>query len=304
MGIYGIQRPIKFIMSRFLTILTPTYNRAKLLKVAWESLFNQDVYDFEWIVVDDGSTDDTTDVITDLKGKSPFKITYVFQSNGGKHRAINKGVQLSELPFVCILDSDDELEPNFCSSLIEIIENTKSIAGLGAIVGRIRSKSGVIYGKKTYEAIFTDVFTYRYKMGITGDHFEVFKRSAMIEFPFPDIANEKFVPEALVWNRIGAKYNFYFVPVIFQVREYLDGGLTDKIVEIRMKSPMASMLTYSELNMQDIPWKEKLKSALNFWRFSFNSGIPVLEKIRMIGVYNTLLLPLGFLLYSKDVFKR
>ncbi len=287
-------------MSRFLTIITPTYNRAKLLKVAWESLFNQDVHDFEWIVVDDGSTDDTAEVITDLKGKSPFKITYVFQSNGGKHRAINKGVQLSELPFVCILDSDDELEPNFCSSLIEIIENTKSMAGLGAIVGRIRSKSGIIYGKKTSEAIFTDVFTYRYKMGITGDHFEVFKRSAMIEFPFPDIANEKFVPEALVWNRIGAKYNFYFVPVIFQVREYLDGGLTDKIVQIRMTSPVASMLTYSELAGYDIPLLEKWKAILNFWRFSFNSKLPFGKKLDMIKGRNIVFIPLGFLLYLKD----
>ena len=90
-----------------ITVLTPTFNRGGRLQSLWDSLQKQTVKDFEWLVVDDGSTDGTKDLITQLQEKSDFPIRYIYKSNAGKHTALNVGIQTicSELTF--IVDSDD-----------------------------------------------------------------------------------------------------------------------------------------------------------------------------------------------------
>lgn len=96
---------------------------------------------------------------------------------------------------------------------------------------------------------------------------EVFKTSVLREFSFPEINGEKFCPEALVWNRIAVKYKLYCFNKVVYYRDYLEGGLTDKIIKIRMKSPVATCMTYAEMLDYDIPWLHKVKAAINYWRF-------------------------------------
>jgi len=289
------------MMRKGLTIITPTYNREKLLVNAWKSLQAQNSVDFIWLIVDDGSIDNTRQQVNEFAANSEFEVIYIYQENGGKHRAINTGVKLCETEHVCILDSDDKMTATFIESVCGYINDYQYHPNLGGIVGRICSEKGEIYGKELNRILITDIIDYRYNLKIGGDHFEIFKTNVMLYNPFPEIEGEKFVPESLAWNRIGTQYDLLFVPDVFQIREYLVGGLTDNIIKIRMKSPMAAMLTYSELNAYDIPWKEKIKSALNFWRFSFNSGSSLREKVKMIGPFNLWLFPLGFFLYVKDL---
>lgn len=93
-----------------MTILTPTYNRAYILKNALDSLCRQTDPDFEWIIVDDGSTDNTEQLVRAwLAEPLPFPLHYIKQENGGKHRALNRGVLSAVYDYVLILDSDDYL---------------------------------------------------------------------------------------------------------------------------------------------------------------------------------------------------
>ena len=289
------------MMRKGLTIITPTYNREKLLVNAWKSLKAQNSVDFTWLIVDDGSIDNTKQEVNEFIANSDFVVIYIYQENGGKHRAINTGVKLCKSEYVCILDSDDKMKATFIESVYGYINHYQDNEKLGGIVGRICNEKGEIYGKKLNDIIITDIIDYRYHLKVDGDHFEIFKTNVMLYNPFPEIEGEKFVPESLAWNRIGSQYDLLFVPDVFQIREYLVGGLTDNIIQIRMKSPMASMLTYSELHSYNIPWKEKMKSAINFWRFSFNSELVYRKKIKMIGPFNLWLFPLGFFLYLKDL---
>ena len=129
---------------------------------------------------------------------------------------------------------------------------------------------------------------------------EVFRTSVLKEYMFPEIDGERFCPEALVWNRIAQKYKLRVFHEVIYYRDYLEGGLTDKIVRIRMKSPIASMMTYAELNGYRIPFLHKMKAAINYWRFRFcaSSGVkPVLSW----GYFWTL--PLGLLLHINDLRK-
>ena len=95
-----------------LTIFTPTYNRAKFLPRAFEALKRQTLKDFLWMIIDDGSTDNTEDVINEFKKKSKFPIRYIKQSNNGKHIAFNRAVEVAQGEFFATVDSDDDFASN------------------------------------------------------------------------------------------------------------------------------------------------------------------------------------------------
>ena len=115
-----------------ITIVTPTYNRGEKLKNAYKSLTKQTVYDFEWLVIDDGSNDNTENIVKTFKKQSLFNIKYIKQENGGKHTALNKAFQITNTELFVILDSDDCLTENAIEEIIKIhrkyLENEKIAA--------------------------------------------------------------------------------------------------------------------------------------------------------------------------------
>ena len=102
-----------------ITVFTPTYNRANTLKRAFYSLKNQTCKDFEWLIIDDGSSDNTHELVNQFKKESDFLIRYYWKSNGGRHTAVNYSYQYLNTPYVVTLDSDDELLPNAIEKMIK-----------------------------------------------------------------------------------------------------------------------------------------------------------------------------------------
>ena len=256
-------------ISMLITVFTPTYNRAHLLPRVYESLCKQTFRDFEWVIVDDGSVDDTKSVADQLTmDNGQLIIRYFYQENGGKHRAINRGVKEARGELFLILDSDDTLPANSYELIAKYYDQIKDDKQFGGVCGYMAHHDGTVIGHGCDVPVLdTNSIDLRYKYHVAGDMLEVFRTTVMREIPFPDIEGEKFVPEALVWNRIACKYKLRVFHEVVYYRDYLDGGLTDKIVKIRMKSPIASMMTYAELNSYDIPFMSKVKAAINYWRF-------------------------------------
>lgn len=317
-----------------ITIFTPSYNRAHLLNSAYQSLCLQQGEDFEWLIVDDGSTDNTREVVEDIYSKhtAPFAIRYFYKQNGGKHTAINLGAKEAKGELFWILDSDDTLPKDAISKVISVWKlleddsdfnsNSNSNFNLGSDESESKSRSklksklagicgymahhdGKVIGSPIVEAgTIASSLEMRHKLNITGDMMEVWRTDVMREFPFPEIPNERFCPEALVWNRIAKKYPLYMIPDVIYYRDYLDGGLTDNIVKIRMKSPIASMMTYAELfdsNFNSnfnfkLPFGQKVKAAINYWRFAFCAK----DRKVKIKSWGNLLAPLGFLMHLND----
>ena len=284
-----------------ITIFTPTYNRAYNLKNVYDSICNQTYKNFEWVVVDDGSVDNTKQVIESFKQEEKIHINYHYQENRGKHFAINKGVALAEGELFLILDSDDEL-PDFALQLIA--DKYKGFEGkenIGGVAGRRMFKEGDIVGSNNFTELVSNSLDIRYKHHVSGDLVEIFKTDVLKEFPFPEIENEKFCPEALLWNRIAQKYKLLFFNKGIYITQYLPDGLTSKIVKIRMTSPIASMLTYSELESYSVPVFQKIRANINFWRFSFNSNYSFSKKLKMVyKLFSLIGMPLGFIMYLKD----
>lgn len=251
-----------------ITVFTPTYNRAYLLGRLFESLCQQQYSDFEWVVVDDESTDDTANVIKCLSAKALFPVRYFYQPNGGKHRAINRGVKEARGELFFIADSDDALADDALAEVANrycAVANDETFAG---VVGLDETYEGELIGAGLpYDVIDCNSIDIRLKYGVTGDMKEVFRTEVLREYPFPEFEGERFCPEALLWGRIAQKYKMrYFNRAIYRV-EYQSDGLTQRIVRIRMDSPMASTTHYSELNGYDVPMAQRLKAAINYWRF-------------------------------------
>lgn len=260
----------------FISILTPTYNRGKLLLPLYDSLKNLTFKDFEWLIVDDGSEDDTEQYalswIAHNIQNAEFPIRYIKKSNGGKHTAINRGVREANGELILILDSDDTLPSDSLATIAQYYEQCKGYKDCAGVCGLMAHHGGQLIGTgfpkdPMYESAL--LFRYAEKGNVTGDLLEVYKTSVMREFPFPEIENERFCPESLVWNRIANKYKLFCFNKVIYYRDYLEGGLTSKIVRIRMNSPIASTMTYAEMLDYNISLKWKIRSAINYWRFRY-----------------------------------
>ncbi len=285
-----------------LTIFTPTYNRAYILPQLYDSLCRQTCHDFEWLVVDDGSTDNTEELVKKWIAESRISIRYFKQPNGGKHRAINCGVKQANGEWFFIIDSDDYLTDDavqWINHTAWLINDDERFAGLSGI--RIHPEGNKIGGGGDFGVIDANAIDIRLKYGVVGDLAEVFKTAILRKYPFPDIESERFCPEALVWFRIARKYMMRYCHEGIYVCEYLSDGLTAKITKLRRESPTASMIYYSEHFHDNIPIVWKLKAAINYWRFSI---APYRSEYKMHNILSLLCLLPGKLMQIYDSYKK
>ena len=173
------------------TVITPTYNRANELKRLYESLVEQSDDDFEWLVIDDGSSDDTETEVNSYIGEGKINIKYVKKENGGKHTALNLGIQMIESPWTFIVDSDDYLKKDAVKILKEKAkaDDSPDICGLAFLR---ESQNGKYLTNKLVEKDgYIDDFCHcRYGLGIKGDMAEVWKTEYLKQYPFPEFENE------------------------------------------------------------------------------------------------------------------
>lgn len=283
-----------------ITIFTPTYNRAYSLPSLYASLCAQTNKDFEWLIVDDGSTDATEELVKRFKAlqlleSSSFEIRYFKQENRGKHCAINYGVAEAAGELFFIVDSDDKLTNDateWIQNCFDGIREDEKFAGISGI--RITPDGNRIGGSMKYEVLDTDAVSLRFRDGIDGDMAEIYRLDILRKFPFPVFGNERFCPEALVWNRIAKEYKLRYLNHGIYVCEYLPDGLTAKIVKIRHESPMASMSYYAELFHCKIPCMQKIKAAINFWRFAKCGLFSQVAKMQMLNPLSLICAPIGW----------
>lgn len=259
-----------------ITVFTPTYNRARLLPRLYESLLRQTEADFEWIVVDDGSTDNTPDLINTIRSAhhAPFQIRYYRKPGGGKHTAFNLGVSYAKGELFFCADSDDFLPDDALHTVAEEWEKvrhnpyTAGIAGLDLDATTCQI-AGTGLPQNTIDCNAIDI---RCQYHVGGDLKEVFRTSVLRQYPFPEIKGERFCPEQLVWFRIAQKYILRYINKPLYIAEYQSEGLTANIVRLRMENPIATMMTYSEMAGYNLPWLQKVKAAVNYYRFRLCDG--------------------------------
>lgn len=290
-----------------ISVFTPTYNRGNLLERLYLSLINQSFTDFEWIIVNDGSTDNTNDIIQGFIAQNELLIRYISKENAGKQVAINRGVSIAAGELFFIVDSDDWL-PSDALELIfkhwSDVKKLRSAAEFAGVAGnRIRSNGEVSGGDVDYEILDADAYQYRHSHKYKGDKAEAYATKVLAEYPFPEFDGEKFCAESLVWNRIAEKYKLRYFNKGIYMGDYLDGGLTDRSVIIRAYNPRYTSMVYSELaNSAKVPLRRKIKAIINYWRFApYYRHKSFIEKLNAVhSVWSPLLFPIGMLYYLKE----
>ena len=222
------------------SILTPTYNRKDLLPKLYESLVNQTDKDFVWVIIDDGSSDGTEEVVKKFIEFADFEIIYRKKKNGGKHTALNFGYQYINSPLTFIVDSDDYLT----TDAIAVIKDKYShymleadLCGLsflrGKPTGGYLSDSGV-----PIDGLKESYVKCRVNREIGGDIAEVWVTRCLKEFPFPEFSGEKFLGEDVVWIKMSDKYKLRYFNKVIYISNYREDGLTYNRRKYNIKSPL------------------------------------------------------------------
>ncbi|TXT48992.1 MAG: glycosyltransferase group 2 family protein [Spirochaetes bacterium] len=287
------------------SILTATYDRAQLLGELKASLDAQDFRDFQWVVVDDGSSDHTEELLESWRESVPYGFSPLRTENGGKHRALNRGMDLVEGEWTFIVDSDDILPPGALRILAGAIAETTGVQSCGGVVGLKGDGEGRPLGGRFPPAVaFSDSIALRYRYGLKADKAEVFKTSVLRAFPFPDFEGEKFINEGVVWNRIArAGWTLHLLDEVIYTARYLAQGLSARSLELRIANPKGTALFYKEKLALDLPFSALAREAVNAGRFAFHAGrvFPALAEVG--GMRKALaigLLPLAFAAYVRD----
>lgn len=288
------------------TVFTPTYNRSYILENLYNDLKEQTFKDFEWLIVDDGSTDDTKNLVNKFKNENLLNIRYIYKENGGKHTAINLGVEkaLGELFF--IVDSDDGL----VSDSLEVADNEwnsiEDKSKFCGVVGLCAHQNGETLGSEVPQdkliCHFADLY---YKFGVKGDKTIVFDTSILKQYPFPERKEIKFLPESVVWYEISKNYKVKCINKHMIIREYLEDGLTNNVLS--KNSLKGRALEYLYLTNQNTYPIDRypymwVKNYINLARYSLLSESSYYKEINKFGdkfMYGVCF-PLGYYKYLKQ----
>lgn len=244
-----------------LTIFTPLYNREVLIRRLFESLKSQTNQNFEWIVVDDGSTDNSYNVVDNMLYEQPgFSIRLYRQKNSGKHVAINKGINCATGDIFFIVDSDDYLSYDAVDKIYSRFQNINDEKVVGISTIKAYNPNELVGTSFSGKFDFIDISNLeRKEYGITGDRAEIYYTSILKKYMFPVFENENFISEATVWNKIAYEgFKLRFTNDIIYFCEYLDNGLSKNIKETFLKNWRG----YSFYVNQEVKYRKRLYNKL------------------------------------------
>ncbi|MCR5492934.1 MAG: glycosyltransferase family 2 protein [Streptococcus sp.] len=248
-----------------LTILTPTYNRGYILDRLYESLLNQTDNDFEWLIVDDGSTDDTLNIVESFKKENKLKIRYIRQENGGKHRALNVGICTIESDLTFIVDSDDYLLPEAVHEIFRTHQDfayDENICGYSFL--RCYPNLDINGSKFKSSPYISDYVSCRINEGVDGDKAEVYKTSVLKKYPFLEVQGENFLFEDYVWIQMASSYKTVHINIPIYVGDYLEDGLTKNIKRKKINNPIGMIERANIIGQSKAKYSFKVKAMVMY----------------------------------------
>lgn len=247
-----------------LNVVTPTYNRSKLIRRLYTSLKKQNDRNFIWYIIDDGSTDDTETVASEFINENEITIKYYKKNNGGKHTALNYAAKMFDVKdLIFIVDSDDYIIEDAIRTIHfyeEKYRNSEEICGFSFL--RKHTDGSRLCKELPSDEFIESYIECRINRDITGDMAEVWFAKVLKEFPFPEYPGEKYVPEDCVWIPMARKYSIVFVNRAIYICDYLPGGLTDTWRVNKIKSPLSSAQRCYELTGKDCIIKYRIKAEV------------------------------------------
>ena len=229
------------------TVFTPTYNRAYILDDLYHSLQRQTCMDFEWLIVDDGSADDTKALVASWQGeKNPFPIRYVYQENGGKCRAINRGLKEADGRLFFTVDSDDYLTDDAIEKVIRWDGELPKDGHFCGYVGN-RGTTPTQTPNRLFPGGYLDGTALDRYDQVDGERAFVFYTEVHRKYLYPEFPGEKFLTEAVTWDLMAHDgYKMRFYNDIIWIWEYKDDGLTRAGYRVFLENPQGTGLFFRQ----------------------------------------------------------
>lgn len=273
-------------MDKKIVIITPTYNRVKTLPRLYESLKLQNNKSFEWLIVDDGSIDETNLYVNQIIKENIIKIKYIYQNNGGKSRALNRGFSIvKDATVFVVVDSDDFLLPTAIETIFEYMAKYSNNTEVGAFFFHYKTSDGKII-KPSGKVIETDQLMTRYQYNNKfrlNDGCICYLSKVIKKYKYPEFKNEKYVGPTVIQMEMADEYKIVFSPKVIGVAEYLEDGLTGKSRLLRLRNPMG-MIYYAKLMMSH---KSRIliqvKYAISIWPYANIANKSFVDIVKMVG---------------------
>ena len=246
-----------------ITVFTPTYNRAYIIENLYHSLQRQTFQNFEWLVVDDGSADNTESLFDQWRQEeNPFPIRYVKQENGGKCRAINRGLELAQGKLFFTVDSDDYLTDDALEKIVAWEKDLPKDQKFCGFAGNLGTSPDTTPNKPLPGAYFDGTAFDRYGI-VEGERASVFYTEIHCKYRYPEFPGEKFITEAVAWNRMAHDgYRMRFFNDIIWIYEYKEDGLTKSGYDLFLNNPQGTALFFRE---KAVFFHYPLKTKLGMW---------------------------------------
>ena len=298
------------------TVFTPSYNRAKTLHRVYESLKAQTLRDFEWLIIDDGSSDETGEIVRRWTKEATFPIRYYWQQNQGKHVAFNLAVFKANGALFLTLDSDDSCVPEalerFKKHWERIPEDKRP--RYSAVTALCKNPSGRIVGDRfPDEYVDSTPSEIRYRYKVSGEKWGFQRTDVLRQFPFPVPGSVKYVPEGVVWKAIGRRYLTRYVNEPLRIY-YPPSGTNAISAATPERYAEGLYLWHQDTLNQDMRWfryspKEFFRSALHLVRFGLHARKGLLRPFTGLrGAFPKGLwlvsLPFGLIAYWRDRIRR
>lgn len=296
------------------TVFTPAYNRAHTLHRVWDSLQAQTFRDFEWIVIDDGSVDNTAALIAQWKSQADFPVTYQYQTNSGRHIAFNRAVAIAKGELFFVIDSDDGFLPDAIEIMLKAWEDIPAAQrdGFTGVVTRCQGEDGVPCTQEfNPDPMDTNALDLSFKYKVRGELWGFHRTAIMKAYPFPEDTSLRYVPENLIWNDIARKYKIRCINDALRVY-YQDSGNQLSKGDPRKK---ALHRNYS-LRIMNRDFDYFLNDPINFFKWAVlyvryslhaaDAGFMHPKKFTSVGAYLLCCLAIlpGFLVFCGDYVRR
>ncbi|MBR9853715.1 MAG: glycosyltransferase family 2 protein [Algicola sp.] len=249
-----------------ITVFTPTYNRAYCLDKCYNSLVNQTNKDFIWLIIDDGSTDNTKALVEGWINESKISIKYHYKSNGGMHTGHNSAYALVETPLNVCIDSDDYMPDNAIEIILKNWEKIKDKPNYAGIVGLDADPDGNIIGTKIPEELKeTTLYDVYNKYKVTGDKKLVLRTDVVKRYPpYPTFSGERFVPLGYLYLLIDQDFVLFPINEILCNVEYMTDGSSLNILKQYRRHPRGFAFSRKERMKLSKSLKVKFKNAIHY----------------------------------------